>query len=98
MKQLRILLYGEESIPSNISVRNYLPNESKHKVYSIQYSAETMLKISLGLMNILTITAIILDWSIFCKFNKILILAVLVLLIALEIIIIWKGVKKVKNT
>jgi hypothetical protein len=94
MRQLRINMYGEKSIPEKISVRDYLPIESKHKVYSIQYSAETLLKFSLILMMILSITVVFFNWSILCWYSRIIIITSILFVLILEIIVIRKGLKK----
>ncbi len=94
MNQLRINMYGEKSIPEKISVRDYLPFESSHKIYSIQYSAETLLKSSLLLMTLLALSIIVFDWSFFCWHNRLLVITCLILVLIFEIVVIQKGRKK----
>jgi ABC-type multidrug transport system fused ATPase/permease subunit len=94
MKELRKLLHDNEILSQKISVRDYLPRESKYKVYSIQYSAETLLKISMMLMNLFIIVIFIIKWDTFITLHLLFLIASFILIFILEIFIIRKGSRR----
>jgi hypothetical protein len=93
IKRLRVLLYGKKKlIPEKISVREHLADK-KTKFQSVQYSAETILKFSMFLMNLLSLIIITYNYNSFSKTIFIVVLILQLILFISEIIVIRKSSK-----
>jgi len=88
IRELRKLLYKSELMPKNISIRDYLPTEVKQKAFSIQYSAQILLKTFMLIINILIAISILIYYKHFVLWKLICLLLIWIPIIAIEIIVI----------
>lgn len=63
MKDIKTKLFNNNPDYVNISVRNYLPKESKYKIFSVQFSAIFLLKVSMFTSNIVSALSIGFYWK-----------------------------------
>ncbi|MDY0279166.1 MAG: hypothetical protein RBR35_01235 [Salinivirgaceae bacterium] len=63
MNDIKAKLFNNNSDYVNISVRNYLPKESKYKIFSVHFSAMLLLKATMFATNIFSVLGIGFSWS-----------------------------------
>lgn len=91
IKELRTKIHG--SFPEKYTVRNYLPKSPKG-IYSVQRSAEYLLKLSLILTLTLLISLIIFEWFSLSTANKVILIISTVFIGICDFYIILQEAKK----